>query len=196
MPFPKKEDEREKSAELIAAGELNDCEIALEVGVDRRSIYVWRDDPEFNARVDFHRAKIVKAIDRRAISRIESRVSRLNRDWLKLQRIINERSLDPKMETIPGGKTGLILRKYKAVGAKIFREFEVDVATLAELRATEKQAAQELNQWGEKTEASGLGEIHDLAEAYEDADDQNKPPGDSEGNRLLPEAEQPPQRGE
>ena len=200
MPFPKKEQERERAAELIAAGELSDPEIALEVGVHRETVWSWRDDAEFQIRIDFYRARITKAIDRRAISRIESRVNRANRDWLRLQRVMNERSLDPDMEKVPGGKTGVVVRQVKSirVGEDYLRvdEFEVDTATLDMLLRHEKQVAQELGQWGEKTEASGLGEIHELVEAYEDADDPEQPPGDRESDRVLPETSEPPQRGE
>ena len=63
---------------------------------------------------------------------------------------------------VPGATTGTLARGVKAVGHSVRETWELDAALLAELRAidaelraTEKQAAQELGQWTEKRELTG-----------------------------------------
>jgi hypothetical protein len=55
----------------------------------------------------------------------------------------------------PGADTGLLVRTLKTVGsgfdAKVVAEYEVDTGLLKELREHEKQAAQELGQWSDKS---------------------------------------------
>lgn len=66
------------------------------------------------------------------------------------------------MVGIPGGETGLLVRKYKNLGsgdnARTVEEYEVDTGLLAELRAHEKQAAEELGQWITKGDVTSKGE--------------------------------------
>lgn len=91
----------------------------------------------------------------------QNRVAAANERWRKMQQVIAERADDPEMETIPGGKTGLLVKTIKVVGtgpsAYEVGEYSVDVATLKEIREHEKQVAQDLGQWTEKqtTEVTG-----------------------------------------
>lgn len=146
---------KEIAAQLIAEGELKDAEIAAkkEVNVERQTLWNWRQVPEFAARIEEHLAKIRAVCQRRAISFAERRVERLNRDWLRMQRVIEERAEDPRLAHVPGGTTGLIVHNVKGVGRgddfQLIDLYEVDTGLLRELRETEKQAAQELGQWVE-----------------------------------------------
>src|SRR5438445_11658046 len=47
---------------------------------------------------------------------------------------------------IPGGNTGLLVKDYKGRNADV-AVYKADTALMAEMRATERQAAQELGQW-------------------------------------------------
>lgn len=71
--------------------------------------------------------------------------------------VLRERAAAEEMQAAPGGKTGLLCRKLKMIGsgkeAYEVEEFEVDNATLKEIRAHEQQAAQELGQWVEKSQS-------------------------------------------
>jgi hypothetical protein len=62
-----------------------------------------------------------------------------------------EPSFDPTVFT----KKGLLVRTHKQLGSaeypNIVEEYEVDTGLLKELREHEKQAAQELGQWSEKS---------------------------------------------
>lgn len=82
------------------------------------------------------------------------RVKALQDRVLAMRQIVSERSQDPEVQSIPGGRTGHVVltwRNSKKVA-------EVDIALLRELRAHEEQAARELGQWVEKqaqTNAAG-----------------------------------------
>ena len=86
----------------------------------------------------------------------QSRVTALEDRWNRLRTIITERGADPDMQSVPGGKTGLLVVTFKQLGggenAQIVREYRVDTELLKEIRATEQQAAEELGQWTTRKE--------------------------------------------
>ncbi len=155
----------ELAAQLVANGELTDTEIATEIGRDYSTLWRWRQNPEFAAKVEEHLERIRATLRRRAVSMAEKRVNRLNRDWVRLQRVIEERGEDASMASVPGGTTGLVCRTIKGVGRgedfQLVETYEVDTGTLRELRDIEKQAAQELGQWVEREM------IEDARKSYE-----------------------------
>ena len=62
------------------------------------------------------------------------------------------------MADVPGGSTGFLIRQYQ--GAHAMPVYKVDtglLSLLSELRAIEKQAAEELGQWSEKREPTANG---------------------------------------
>ena len=152
--------QREKAAWLKAEGDLSEYEIATQCGVSRETIQVWARSPEFQARIDEHVAEILKALRSTGIGNVANRIKRLDRDWKKLQKIVEARAAaaDPD---IPGMDTGHITHTEKMIGqgpmAQVIDEYRVDVATLKELRDIEKQAAQELGQWTEKQDLTSGG---------------------------------------
>lgn len=135
-----------EAAQLIATGELSERQLAERIGVDRRTLYRWRHHPEFQARVEEELQTIRDALRHQKIGMREQRVAALNRRWLALQEIIAERGADPRMARAPGGRTGLLVRTKKALGARVVEEFQLDGALLRELREIERAAAEELGQ--------------------------------------------------
>jgi hypothetical protein len=89
------------------------------------------------------------------------RVRRLQRLASGLEQIIEERAEDPDMDGIPGGETGLVIKKIKGIGgADNFREveeYEPDVATIKELRELHKQIAMELGEWNVHVDMTSAG---------------------------------------
>jgi transposase-like protein len=156
MPDFEWTNERIEAAQLVAYGELEVGDIAAKLGVSARTLYEWRRVPEFAARVDEIIEDIKASLRRRKVSHVEQRVARLNRDWLRLQKVFEERAADPAMKGVPGGETGLLVHTVKGVGKgddfQLIDQYEVDAGALRELREIEKQAAQELGQWVEKKE--------------------------------------------
>ena len=99
---------------------------------------------------------IAEATIKRTAGERSARVAVLDDTFARLLRVIEARSQDKSMASVPGGKTGLLVRTVKSVGhgprSTIVEEYSVDVATLRELRETAKQAAIELGQWLEQQE--------------------------------------------
>jgi len=181
---------KEEAAELVARGELGVGEIADRLGVTVRTLYEWRKSPEFGERVESFVEGFRAVLRSRAIGAVERRVDRLNRDWLKLQRVIEERAAAPEMKNVPGGDTGLLAHNIKAVGKgddfQLIDVYEVDTGLLAELRQVEKQAAIELKQWTEKVEQKVEGGpitvnvVEVVKPANADADDATDRPDGSD----------------
>jgi hypothetical protein len=87
-------------------------------------------------------------------------VQALQDRWDRLRvgvaQLMAERGAD--MAEAPGGSTGLVVRQYQ--GALAMPVYTVDTGLLfllSELRAIEKQAAEELGQWREKRELTANG---------------------------------------
>ncbi len=139
------------AARLVAEDLLSDERIAAKVGVDRRQLARWKAHPDFAAKVQ----DLVTAMGERslrfAVARRHRRVQAMNDRWRKMKQVLRERAAAPEMENVPGGKTGLLVRKVKCIGggenAREVEEYEVDTGLLKEIRDLEKQVAQELGQW-------------------------------------------------
>lgn len=143
--------ERERAAHLLSVGRPQKV-VGKAIGAGERTLRDWLAVPEFQARVEELTATYRKAVRSRGIAVVERRVDSLNDRWDRLRRIIRERAKAPEMQDVPGGKTGLLVRTQKGLGAgesfMVVEEFALDAALLKELREHEKQAAQELGQWG------------------------------------------------
>lgn len=153
---------RERAAALCADDALNDEQIAAKCHVNRRSLTTWRTVPEFRARVDELVEATRAAVRAEGIANKQVRVDRLAARAELLERVIAERAADQSLQGVAGASTGLLVRTYRIANGRdpiVKEEYAVDVATLAELRATEKQAAQELGQWVEKTDKTVSGEM-------------------------------------
>lgn len=118
------------------------------------------------------RQRMLESLKRRAISHAEVRVARLNKDWLKLQRVFEARATAPEMQDVPGGETGLLVRNVKGVGQgdkfQLVDVYEVDTASLKELREMEQQAAKELGQWVERNASEVTTKTYSVENPPED----------------------------
>lgn len=179
-------DRRDQAALLVAEDRLTDEQIAASLGVTRWALVKWKRRPEFAAKVEAYRAEAWERIKSRGIARMENRVARLDRDWLKMQRVIEARAEDLAGE-VAGGETGHLVRQVKVIGqgkaAQTITEYAVDAGLLKELRAHEQQAAKELGQWTDQvtvTQRADPDEIRDAIAkkllALENAGRANPPP--------------------
>ena len=148
----------ESAAALIVQGELRLAQIGERVGVDRRTLYEWRNDPIFHARVDEETERYRSEVNRIGLAKMECRLNALNDRWMALQRVIIDRGLDPEIQGVPGGSTGLLVKQVKGVGRgenfELVTTYRLDVGLLRSLLDLEKQAAQELGQWTNRTEGA------------------------------------------
>jgi hypothetical protein len=83
----------------------------------------------------------------------------------KFTQIIEERSADPSLAGVPGGKTGLILRSTKVVGKQVYETFSTDTRLSKEMRGIEEQIARELGQWQERIEVEDASLADIMAKA-------------------------------
>jgi hypothetical protein len=85
---------------------------------------------------------------RRHVEALQERWNRLRKD---LDRLLTERGAE--LADVPGGSTGLLVRDYRRKEAPqaVYRIDPGVMVLFAELRAHERQAAEELGQWAAKT---------------------------------------------
>ena len=149
----------ELAAQLVAADDLTNDQIAERCGVSRPALQKWKTRPEFMARVDEHLEAYRQAVLRHGVAFLERRVAALDERWRGMRRIIDERAASPVMQGVPGGTTGLLVHTAKGLGGgesfRVVDEFTLDCGLLRELREHEKQAAQELGQWTEGRQVGG-----------------------------------------
>jgi hypothetical protein len=151
---------KERAASMLADGEPTDAQIAGEIGVDAWTLWSWKRRPEFAARVRQIVEQAGEEMAHLAIAKKLGRMRAYDERWRELQRVIAERAAAPEMQSVPGGKTGLLTRTVKLIGsgenAREVAEYRVDTALLKELRELEQQAAVEAGQWSTKHEARGV----------------------------------------
>jgi AcrR family transcriptional regulator len=149
----------EEACNLLAQGNLTHQEIADRVGISRTTLWAWRKNADFKARLDAVIEEIRAEVRRIGIADVIRRVSHLNDMSNRMRRVIEARADDPTMQGVPGGPTGLVVRTQKMIGtgeaATLVEEYAVDTGLLKELREHHKQAAQELGQWAERQQVTG-----------------------------------------
>lgn len=150
MPQPAAVLKKEAAAEMLVDGEFTFQAIANKVGVTLSTVWRWNQRPEFLAIVAERRELLRAKLRENGVSVRLDRIRALQDRWIRLRRIIEARAADPTMQKAAGGDTGLLVRKFVSVGRKTVRQYEVDTGLLAEMRAIEKQAAQELGEWEEE----------------------------------------------
>lgn len=171
-----------RAAQLLASGKMPETQIAEELGVNPRTLYRWRQHPEFAAEVEQIVASTAAALQAKGIAEKQNRIDALNERWRLMQQVIAERA--ELLRDVPGGgSTGLLVRQVKAVrisedGPEPIEEYRVDTALLKEMRETERQAAQELDQWVERRDVTSKGEqiltFLQLAQAATDGNNSSK----------------------
>lgn len=146
---------KSRAAELIAADELSDEEIAAEIGVSARTLYRWKKNENFQKLVTEYREKLTAAMWRLPIAQKRKRVATLNKLHESALRLIEARAEKyAEDEDAAGGDTGLLVKTERTVGPVTTVEYAADTALMREIRALEEQAAKELGQWNEGAPAN------------------------------------------
>jgi predicted DNA-binding protein (UPF0251 family) len=153
-----------KAARLLAEGELTQTVIAQQLGLNRRTLLRWMQEPEysaFQAKLSEFRQRYAAVVMSSGLARRERRVQHLTDLHQRLRAVIKERAKDPTMQGVPGGKTGVLVRKIKSLEVdetykdadgntrkrtvkKVIPEYETDVGTTSELRRIQEQIAIEV----------------------------------------------------
>jgi len=193
--------QRYKAAQLLAEGRLTDEEIAEQLAITRRTLTRWKTQIAF---IDYIYECIRTTRDellKRGVRERQNRLDQIDSVVSKINRVITARAelyAPDAMARAQGADTGLVVRREKSIGngdnAREIVEYEVDVATLRELREQLKQAAIEVGEWAEKrlfgttdsqlatAEMSAL-----IAKAYGDDDDE-------EGEAIENDVESTPKK--
>ena len=147
---------KERAALLLAERRFDYAEVALRIGITVRTLWTWRRDATFKERVAEIAAELSEAAMGRAIGNKAYRIKVLADKHSDLLAVIEARAADPEMGKVPGGSTGLLVRKVVAsAGKHICYEYAVDTPLLKELRGIQEQAAEELGQIVSKREITG-----------------------------------------
>jgi hypothetical protein len=146
---------RRAAAQLVAEGEKTLEEVAKTVKISLRQLLTWRQHPEFVAEVAAIEQHIGGVARRYALGQIARRVKAMNDRWLAMQRLIAARAKEHKK--VPGGKTGLLVRRVKMLGsgntAQVVEEYEFDAALPKAMLDLEKEAARLFAQVEDEVEA-------------------------------------------
>lgn len=151
--------------------------IGAAVRVTGRTLQRWHAHPEFAAEIARVKRDMAEAVKAEGIANRQNRIDAMNDRWHRMQRVIDERGADETMAAIPGGTTGLVLRKPAFVkvfevhdpadlddddalmtptgNVRLVYEYAVDTPLLKALLEHEKQAPQDLGEWTEKRDISG-----------------------------------------
>jgi CBS domain-containing protein len=168
---------REKAAQLIAGSQHSLKEIARQCRISLRCLDGWRADCPFQARIACHLEALQESIRTSGIADVHRRIQRKNDRWNRLHRIVEERARDPKMANVPGGESGLLVRKLRNVGGRAVAEFVTDTGLLAAMRAEENDVGSEVERVdkarGARKPAERSGDLSGLSneelDRFEDA---------------------------
>ena len=151
---------KERAAVLLAEDELSDQVIAQEVGIADRTLWRWKTESEFMLKIAEHVQRLEAETLGFAIAKRRKRVEALDDRWGRMKQLIDARA-EHYAEEIHGGETGLLVKTTRAIGSGdrqvVTEEYAVDTGLLKELREHEKQAAQEIGQWLDKSEIAVAG---------------------------------------
>lgn len=165
--------QRERAAVLLADDEITDEAIAVDVGVHVSTLWRWRQNADFAAKIGEHVGRLQAGMLRYRVAKKRHRLKALDDLHTKALDTIQCRAdryqamLGDDRETVaaqaaksviggvvPGeAATGLLVEK-ESVNNTGYRtvEWSVDTGLMREIRAIHEQAAKELGQWVEKGE--------------------------------------------
>jgi transposase len=156
---------REQAAQLLAEARFSHKKIADLVGVSLASITKWKRKPEMAERIAELTAIYAEKALKEGLALRENRLAVLGEMHEKLLTIVQERAGDPMLASVPGGKTGLVVRATKVVGKQVYESFHTDTKLVKELRGVEEQIARELGQWQERIEVEDVSLADVMAKA-------------------------------
>jgi hypothetical protein len=143
---------RERAAQLLAEDLRSDLKISELCGIHIATLYNWKKRPEIVERIEELTQIYADKALKTGLAQRDKRVAVLRQMHDKLLQIVEERAADPRLESGPGGKTGLVVRAVKVIGKQVHETFVTDTKLVKELRETGEQIARELGQWQERIE--------------------------------------------
>src|SRR5205085_97381 len=155
--------EKERAVGLLAGG-TSHRDIAKQ-GIARKSLERWKRHPEFVRRVQELVETAREQAKRTLLGKKEARIQILEELYCRQRAIIDERAADPDMQAVPGGKTGLLVRKAVVSSGTLIRyEYVADTALSNEIRKTLQQVAEEVGDWRKKDDAAAQDSPRKISE--------------------------------
>jgi hypothetical protein len=148
--IPDRDKLQARAAILAAEGELSDNGIARLCGITRRTLMRWKKLPAVQQKMVEHLTLSKLHSEVQMISERHERIADMDARSQNLQDIIRARANSPEMGSIPGGRTGLMVRG-KVVRSRwhggLIANYGLDIGLLQELSRLEVAAAKALGQW-------------------------------------------------
>lgn len=158
---------KHKAAILLAEDDLSDREIAAKLKMSRSTLHEWKQESEFQQVMgDYHGSIVAEALKLPIAKRTERvRVlNELHESYLETKHLRGETyklAADTPEEaarqifgggTVPWARTGMYVQQPKiSASGKTVVEWAFDSSLDSAIKSTQKQAAQELGQWEDKS---------------------------------------------
>lgn len=111
------------AARLVAEGNHKTSEVAELVGISEHTMRSWRLKPAFLAVVHAYRKRFDAEVQQVDIAGKNGRIAAHVQGFRRIERIIEKRAADPRMETAPGGDTGMLAVERVCIGGGEHGEF-------------------------------------------------------------------------
>lgn len=155
--------QRIEAAKLVAEGLLSDRRIAEMIGCVEKTIWSWRHRPEFIEAVRGFKTAALEDAQRLYAAQQANRLTTLDELYRNYKTVMRERAEQFAREhpTIPGGKTGLIIKRERVIGlganSERITEYVIDSEIRNAIESLGKEIGIETGQRSEKKEVSGAG---------------------------------------
>lgn len=105
-----------RAAYYMAEGRLSVQRIAMDCHVSVVTIYAWYKREDFKAQVQEYKDIIQETFVSRNLIIKANRIAKLETHFADIETVKQERGESPEMQSVPGGKTGLLGREVKYYG--------------------------------------------------------------------------------
>lgn len=139
---------------LLAEDKLTNKEIAAQCGISRRTLGLWKQDPDFAQKVQIATTEYQKTFLTAGLAAKEKRLAVNNHIHDKLLEVIKERGEEMDGECAGGG-TGLMVREYKASKKGVYKQYKVDNPTIKSILELHDAVREDLGQNKQKVELTG-----------------------------------------
>jgi hypothetical protein len=165
------------AASLLADDELSDEQIANEVGITRKTLHNWKQNPEFAALIGDYTGQLQASVLRYAVAKKRKRVEALDLVFHSILEAIAHRTNAMQPDDSPMGhaartfgdrvppeaSTGLFAPKTSVTpSGHIVTDYVFDAPMIRELRETMKQGAQEVGDWTEQSQIEHSGIVRSI----------------------------------
>lgn len=150
---------RARAVVLVGLGIQTLRQIAEELQIGESTLSQWKADPEFREHVKTFRKRLYEEVIEGGVGDMKMRVIAKSDRWRRALRVMEDRAADPEMAGIPGGSTGLIVKRDRTIhtGKDEYEriiEHEFDTGLWNALGTIEQESAIEMGQWKQKVEHS------------------------------------------